>query len=154
MTATVTITSSNLTGTTVRLLCSSVTLGVKKNISNKPIENGTELAEIQTQSFNNPTYTINSLKITNATGTFSTINLLELMALKYSGTNAPTLTITYGYTDPVRGYSEQTLPHWTSSGIVTTAIPVILDTGNVNIDVKDSKEGYMPIGSLTFIQTK
>lgn len=147
--AVITLTSSALTGSPVRVLCSSVTVGLKKNLSNKPIENGTNLAEINTLSFNNPTYTLNNVKITGASGTLTFKNMLELLKLNYDGTNAPTLTITYG--------PSTTLEHMEADNnlaITAEAIPVILDAGSIVISAEDSRNGYLPMASLTFIETK
>jgi len=163
MGAIITITSSALTGSPIRILCSGVTVGIKKNNTTKPIENGTDIAEVQTQSFNNPTYSIQGLMLADAlssaeklkiepTKTLMTYShLLELMALAYDGTNAPTLTITYGRADSNRSVTSATLPQWDKTA---GPIPVILDQANVNIDTKDSLEGYFPMGSITFVETR
>lgn len=158
MGAIVTLTSSALTGSPVRILCSGVTVAIKKNNTVKPIENGTDIAEVQTQSFNNITYSIQGLMLADAlssaeklkiepTKTLMTYNnLLELMALAYDGTNAPTLTITYG-----RNSTTSTLPQWDKTA---GPISVVLDQANVNIDTKDSVEAYFPTGSITFVETR
>lgn len=149
---TITLTSSDLSPSVVRILASSISVGMKKNNTTFPIENGTNLAEVETNSFNNPTYSIQGVKLTGEANSLTYNHVLTLLAHDFNGTNAPTLTITYG-----RG-SNTTLSHlkYVSGDLTPTseAIPVILESANFNFDAKDSVGAYQPQGSLTFIETR
>jgi hypothetical protein len=150
MAAVVTITSSALTGSPVRVYCNSVSIGLSKANSIKPIENGTALAEVSTTGLNNPTYTLNGVSITGQSGTLTYTNVLELMALKYTGANAPTISIVYG-----KAGTTTTLPHLNSSlSVATEAIPVVLQSANITFDAKETQGAYLPGGTLTFVETR
>lgn len=152
---TVTLTTSDLTPSVVRILANSVNIGMKKNTSATPIENGTKMAEVQTQSFDNLTYSIQGVKFTGEAGTLTYDHLLKLLYLSFNSTNAPRLTVLYGKN------SGTTLSHMVVSSAVppvmtptAESIPVILQSANVNIDAKDSVGGYQPQGSLSFVETR
>jgi len=151
MGATVTISSSDLTPTTAIIIkCNQVTVGFKNNNSTKPTANGDDIGEVQTISQNNPTYNLQGVMITGEAGTLTYKNILELLNIDFNGTNAPLLTITYG-----KGSSTTTVPKWSATPSSSTGpIPVILDAGNINFDAKDSVGGYLPTGTLTFVETR
>jgi hypothetical protein len=147
-----TLTSSDLTPSVVRILANTVNVGIKKNNTTQPIENGINLAEVETQSVNNPTYSIQGVSITGETGTLTYDHVLKLSALHFNGTNAPRLTLTYGKPTAV------TLSHlkYVTGNLTPTSesIPVILESANFNFSAKDTASGYIPQGSLTFVETR
>jgi hypothetical protein len=149
---TLTLTSSDLTPSVVRILANSVSVSLKKNNSSPPIENGTDLAEVQTHSLNNPVYAIQGVKITGEANTLTYDHILRLASWDFNGTNAPRLTISYG-----KG-SNTSLSHlkYVSGDLTPTteSIPVILESANINFDAKDSVGAYQPQGSLTFVETR
>jgi hypothetical protein len=147
--ASITLTNAALTPSTVTVYCSSVSYSIRKNNYVQPIENGTNMAYVQTNSFDNPMITLNNVIITNTTNTLSMSNVLELLSHQYDGSNPILLDLDYGKKGVTYG-----LPKWTPTGIYQTAVSVILDSANFNISAQDSKEGYMPIGTITFVQTR
>jgi len=121
----------------------SVTVAGQSNTFSKPNANGTDIVEVQTQSFNNPLYNIGGIHFTGASGTLSYPILLSMLKHKYDGTNAITLEVQYGNGTNLVG----------SDG-VTTSIPVIVKSFNFPINTGDTDDGYMPVASLNLIETK
>jgi len=128
---------------TKRILGNQVTISGTKNNDSKPNANGTEMSQSITQSFENPKYVISGVKITDASGTLTYQDVLTLYAMKYDNTNASTLTVTYG--------TSSIVPCLTSS---TSGAKVVLESYNIVYDCTDSKNGYLPIMTLTFTETK
>lgn len=141
--ATVTISSSALSPSTKTILCSNVTVGFKRDTEMKPLANPGTLAKVQTQSQENPTYSIRGVNLTGASGTLTYSDLLTLAKINFDGTNAPTLTVKYGTATTLVGYDGS-----------TTAIPVILRDFTVNIDTKETLNGYIPQTTINFVETK
>lgn len=133
-------------GTAVRVLCNKITPSGTKNIIAKPNATGEELVEIQTQSFENPVYKIDGIHFTDESNILTYANILTLYKARYNGSNAITLNVTYG------GDSAKSLV--AACDTTSTDISVIMKTYNCPIDVTDSKDGYMPIGSITLQETK
>lgn len=146
MVASVTISSSALSPTTKTILCNTVTAGVKRDVIASPNANPTNLAYVQTQGVENPAYTVQGVLFTGASGTLTYADMLTLIKLNYSGSNAPVLTVTYGI-----GSSTQVLANFAGS---TTGISVILKDFNFPISVTDSRGGYMPVATLNFVETR
>ena len=120
----------------------SVTPGGKKNIDVSPSANIEGPVKVQTQSFENLNFQIQGVHYTGEAGTLTWANVLTLYRHKFDNSNPAYLEVTYGDTKQLTG----------SDG-VTTKIPVILESFNFPISTKDSKNGYMPVGSLTFKET-
>lgn len=140
------------TGTSKVLMGTVATVGLRKNNFTKAIENGTDKAIVSTNSYNNPIYTINNIQLISTSQLSDTTrvpltyeNILEMLDLQYDETipNPVYLKITYG--------TSSILPQ-----VDATAgpIPVILETANVTFDASDSKNAYIPIASLTFVETR
>ena len=135
-------------GTPVRVMCTKITPSIKVNNVKTPNSNIGELVEVQTNSFENPKYLCNGIKYTTGTDILTWEDVLTLAQLKYDGTNAATLTVTH------KDYNgnEVVLPSLSGA---TSGIKVLLDeTPSINIDVADSRDGYLPTGNLIFIETK
>lgn len=131
-------------GTAVRILADKVTVAGKKNNTAKPDANGTDHTEVQTNTFENLKYNISGVHYdTSVANSLQYTDVLILYKEKYNRGNAATLIVTYG--------NSTILPNLAGE---TSGISVILDDFNFPIDVKDSRNGYMPIGTLSFIETK
>jgi hypothetical protein len=113
----------------------------KRNIIAKPKANMGTQARAQIQSAENLRYVISGVHFTGTAGQLSYTDILTL----YRSTTLATLTVTYGKTG-----STSTLKGFDGS---TTAIQVALESFNFNIDMSDSKEGYMPTATLTFVES-
>lgn len=146
MPAVVNITSSALSPSTKRILCQQVTAGGKREVIVDPNANPTYLAYAQTQAVENTVYSLQGVHFTGASGTLTYADLLTLLKLNYNGTNAPLLTVTYGV-----GSSTQTLSDFTGS---TTGIKVVVKDYTFPINVGDSREGYIPVATINFIETR
>lgn len=125
--------------------CRSIKVGGQKNLSNKPNANIAGPAEVHTQTYENLTYSVSGIYLipneTNKTNQY--IDWDDIMALyktKYNGTNPAILNITYGGNDLV--------------GLENSKdIKVVIDSPNMTFDTSDSKNAYMPSGTLNFIET-
>jgi hypothetical protein len=134
-------------GTTYTVNNTGVTVGGQTNIFNKPNTNGTEVVEIQTQSFNNPTYVLQGVHFTGKAGTLTYSALLDMYKHRYTGSNPIYLMVSYG----AIASSDNTL---VASDGVTTSIPVVMTSFNFPINTQDTRDGYMPVGSINFVETK
>ena len=132
-------------GDSVRVLCNKVTASGTKNNIATPNATGTDLVQVQTQSFENPVYKMDGIHYKNESGILTYADVLTLYKSQYNGSNAITLNVTYGGDSPVSLVS--------ASDTVSTDISVILKSFNLPIDVTNSKDSYMPVGTLTFQET-
>jgi hypothetical protein len=133
--------SNSALGMTRRILSDQVSIAGTKNNDVTPNANGINLSKVQTQSFENPKINISNIRITNASGTLTYEDILELYDYKYTGTNHNVLTITYG---------ARIVPSLATS---TSGIKVILSSFNIRFDTKDSKDAYLPSMDLVFTET-
>jgi hypothetical protein len=126
----------------VTVLGGSVTYSGKKNNSAEPTANGNDIVEVQTQSYDNPLINISNIKLHDTT--YLNINDIHtLYKARYDGTDPITLKIAYDTTDKI-------VP-----GMLTdTSILVILETFSIVLDARNSDKAYMPVASLSFIETK
>lgn len=142
-TASVLLTHTGInSGAAVRVLCSGVKLSGIKNNNKKPNANANSMAEVQTQTYENLKYLVDGIKFTGEANVLSFADILVLYKELYNGSNAATLNVTYGNNTVLSGLAE------------STDISVIMDTFNFPIDVKTSKDGYLPVGSIVFTETK
>ena len=128
-------------GNPVTVKGARLTISGKKNNVSNPRANGDAMVEVQTQSYENFKYTLNGIHYTGASGILSWDDVITLYKVKYDGTNPITLNVTYGSSTILNGLSE------------STDITVVLDSLSLPIDQTDTRDGYMPIGSLTFVET-
>lgn len=152
MTQEIRLLSTALTApTSVKLLSGSVSIGYKLNTTAKPPASGNDLAEVQTQNYENPIYTISGIRLSQESGTLTQKNLLELIRSRYDGTNSHTLNITHSnYTKD----GETAVIALSNTDLATTDIPVILDSATYNINVAGSTNAYLPTLTLIFKETK
>lgn len=122
----------------------SITIGGRKNVLRQPLENGTALARVQTQSYENPTYSLNGVVVDlSNTNSIQYKDVLSLYTMKYDGTNAPVLRAKYNTNNSI-----------TDTDTTTTDVPIILESYNFPIDMRDSKDGYRPTATLNFVGTR
>jgi hypothetical protein len=130
-------------GTSYTVNATGVSVAGQTNIFNNPNANGNEIVEIQTQSYNNPTYSISGIHFTGVSGTLSYPNLLSMYRHKYNGTNPIYLVVSYGTSSSLVG----------ADG-VSTSIPVVMKSYTFPLNTGDSRNAYLPVASATFIETK
>jgi len=126
----------------IKILASQVTPSGKKNIDSSPSANIDGPVKVQTQSYENLTIGLQRILFTQESGTITYENVLTLYRHRFDNTNPAYLEVSYGTDKTLKG----------SDG-TTTKIPVVLESFNFPIDTSDSKNGYMPVGSLTFKET-
>lgn len=141
--ASVTITSSALSPSTKTVVCSQVLVGMKRDVVTNPNANPTYLSYAQTQGVENPTYVLQGVMFTGGSGVLTYADLLTLLKLNYSGSNAPTLSVVYGTSTSLVGYDGS-----------TTAIPVVVKDFTFPIDVRDSRNGYLPSLNINLVETR
>lgn len=137
----------------VRVYAKSVTPSGKKNLSSTPNANIQGPVEIQTLAFENPTYVVSGIQIVTAdANSLQYEHILQLYRQKYARTtdtvigDSTVLQVKYG-----DGVNEKMLSNVLGE---STGIRVLLEDYSYPIDVSDSKSGYMPTASLTFMETK
>lgn len=142
MVATITISDSALTPTSKIIKCNGITVSGSKNIDMTPNSNiSTGPVEAQTQSFENLTYAISGVHYTDESGVLTWDDVLILYKKKYDGTNYSILNVSYGNSTSLKGLSG------------STDIKVLLRVPSLPISATDTRDGYLPIGSLTFVET-
>jgi len=140
------IVHTSLTPTEVKVYCNQVTTSWRNNTDKKPNANGTTAVEINTKSFENPTYRLQGVhfKLSDTTS-LQYAQLISLSKLKYDGTNAPVLKVNYG---SGTGYN------LVGSDGTSTSIKVIIDSWDFPLDVSSSLNANVPIGSISLTETK
>lgn len=124
-----------------------VTVAYNVNVTAEPYANGSSVAEAQTQTFNNPTYALQGVIITERSGSVTYDKLREWATRQYNSSEKYlTLKIDYGDTS-------STL--LTDSSGATEGIRVVLKSFNASI----GKDRYIDtnkvagIASVTFIES-
>lgn len=138
------MTSVLLDGKKVR--CSACLVSGNKNITSTPNANIDGPVEVQTQSYENLTITLQGVLFPtsdlNDTTYFRYEDLLDLYKLKYTGSNQKLLTVTYGGSTVLDGLT------------ATAGIPVVIKSFNIAVNAKDTKAGYIPSGSIILVETE
>jgi len=143
MAAKVTITQASInSGNPITIYCDAVQVSGKRTVEAKPYANIGGPVEAQTLAFENPRYALRGIRFSPDLTTLTYEQVISLYKLKYNGTNAPVLSVTYG--------------NRTLKGVngTSTNIKVILESFDYPVDARDSRDGYLPTGSLVFIETK
>ena len=128
--------------TAIKILAGSVGVSGKKSIDISPSANIKGPVIAQTQSFENLTFNIQRVLFTESTDTITMEDVLTLYRHKFNNSDPAYIEAMYGEDKMLYG----------SDG-VTTKIPVVLETFNFPIDMKTTKDGYIPSGSLVFKET-
>jgi hypothetical protein len=140
--ASVTLTHSSInSGNPVEIKCNVVSISGKRNTEKAPNANADGPVEIQTQGYENLVYNITGIRYTGAAGTLTWDDVLTLYKEGYDGTNYATLNITYGESTTLKGLEG------------SANIKVILETPNLSISAEDSRNAYLPMGTLKFSET-
>ena len=140
--ATVTLTHEDInSGNPVTVLCNNIVIGGKKNVISTPDANGDGIVEAQTQSIENFTYVLSGINYTGAANTLTWDNVITLYKSKYDGTNYITLNVTYGSTG-LKGLEE------------STDIKVVVESLSLPISTVDTRNAYIPVGTITLRETK
>jgi len=79
-----------------------------------------------------------------STAELAQTDLTELIKTKYDGTNPLYLTIKYG---PI---GAETVINSLSG---ETRIPVVLESYNFPLNTTDTRDAYLPVGTLSFVET-
>jgi hypothetical protein len=153
MTTSLTLTHPSInSGVAVAVKCTTCTVsGKKNNVRNPDANSVTSQVEVQTQSTENLKIVLSGVHFTGTANTLTYAHLLTLYRLRYGGSGAvaseqaATLNVTYG-----KPGSTTTL---TGFDGVTTSIKVLLDDFSFPINMTETKDGYMPIGTITLIET-
>lgn len=168
----VTLTHTDINGgEPVVVICNTVKAGYNKINSANPNANydgDSPIVRVQTKSITNPIYTIGGvkyntgLKVIEDEVTYDDAvkvdgviyNLLteelakDLFTLENSDTNPIILNVYYGD-------GKQMLSLQKYSGSRTADIPVTLNgTLDITLSTDDSKDAYMPLGSIILLETK
>jgi hypothetical protein len=143
--------------------CSGASLSWRNNVVANPNANGGSVVEVQTQSFENPTITLNNvILLEGSTGSSTNLNyntLVQLAKIKYDGTlTYLTLKI---YTRQRANFSATEYP-LINSALATSGIRVCITNFNFQIPL-DSYEHVVavgqvegrniPEGTISFIET-
>lgn len=129
-------------GNPVTVYCDVITISGDKNNNKTANANGESMSEIHTQSYENPKYVMSGIHFTGTSGTLSFDDVLTLYTQRYNGSNATVLNVTYGDNVVLSGLSG------------SSDIDVIMDDFSLPISARDSKDGKLPIGRITFTETK
>ena len=128
-------------GDPVKVLASGLTLSGKKHLQLKPNANINGPVEVQTQSFENLTISIQGVHFTGETDTLDWDDVLTLYQSKYDGTNYIILNVAYGSDDTY------------VAGLTGTDIKCVLETPSLPINMTSSRDGYLPVGTLILRET-
>jgi hypothetical protein len=133
--------------TSYTVYCNNVAVGWKNNNSGKPYVDNTTPYEVQTNTFDNPTYSIQGVQLVGSTGSLTYAALLSMSKSKYIGTNPIYLKFYIGMDGTITQVPDST----GTTG--TDGIKVILDSWNMNVVHQESAEGKIPTLTLTFRET-
>lgn len=127
-------------GTDYTVYCKGVKFGWTNNLVSKPYANGTIVSEVQTQTWENPIYTLSGVELVERSGALTYAKLMEMAKNKYDGSNGILLTVAYGYS------TTKILPSSTGS---TTGIPVVVKSFSPAITLDRTYDGTDTVFSMT-----
>lgn len=118
-----------------------------RNLDVKPNDNIGGPVEAETLAAENLRFPIKAVKLLETPVGASIANIgwedvLTLYQMKYNGTNAPILNVTYGDSIQLVGLEG------------STDIKVVLEDFNFDFDPTSYRDAYLPEGTLTFRETK
>lgn len=142
-----TIVTLKYSGTSYNVYCNNISIGWKNNNSGKPYVNNTTPYSVQTNTFDNPIYTVQGVQLVGSSGSLTYAALLTMSKVQYTGSNPIYLKFYTG----VDGVLTQVPDSTGTTG--TDGIKVILDSWNMNVVHNDSAEGKIPTVTLTFRET-
>lgn len=144
----VTITHSSLTPNTKVIQCQSITVGGQRTIDPQPWANADGPTEVHVNAFENQRIAVGQIFFDSSSQEtrpelLTETDVLNLVKLFYDGTNAPVLNVKYGHDGEKSVLSLAMSPD----------IPVIVENYSIPIDVRDSKNAYIPTGNLSLVET-
>lgn len=137
------------------IFCTGVRVAWNNNNVSKPNANGTTAVNVQTQSFENPIYTLQGVHLTNealeSSDTITYNDLLTLAKVRYDGTSSTAIELTFTFSNS--GTTETLIG---SDG--SSPIKVVVDSFNfpfiADTEYDDgTNEYYIPIGTITLRET-
>jgi hypothetical protein len=133
-----------------KVLAGTVTFSGKRNLDAKPNQNADGPVEAQTNSYENMRIVLGSVKFPITAGDLADTaqlnweDLLSLYKQNYNGANPINLQLDVG-TDGL----------YTVPGLeATTPIKVVIDSFTFPFSAVDSKDAYMPTGTINLLETK
>jgi len=152
MTAIVRLVSSVFSGgTSKRVLCDQVSMSGKANLNSEPNANHVTPTKIHTNTPENISFNIQGIKFNNDAGTFTWANMLELYRNQYADTAATTAYLNVTYGNSTFGTSNVVTAN--TAGTTTSNIKVVLSSFSFPISARDSRDGYLPVGSMVLLET-
>lgn len=148
----VTITSSVLSPSTKTIRCQSVKIGHKRQVTTEPNANSTGVVEAQTQSYENPKYSVQGVFFTGESNTLTYDDCVLLTKLDFDGSNAPVLTVSYNLADS-NGNFTNSLQVLSDSAGGTSGVSVVVESFDATVDASDSRGAYRPTASIDFRET-
>lgn len=140
--------------TVYQVFCQTVQVSWSNNTTAKPKVNGSTVVEVQTHSFENPTYTLQGVQLIEdvSSSTFTALTyptLLSMARNKYDGTNGITFSVDYGVSSS---------KYLVGSNGSTTAIPVVIKSFNFPINTMDiysdgSNKWHLPALTIVLQET-
>lgn len=132
-------------GVTYGVLCQGVLIGWTNNTVSKPNANGTSVSEIQTQSFENPLYTLRNVELLESSSLYGSAMLtypvlISMLKNKYDGTNGILLSVNYGASSSKK---------LVRSDGVTEDIPVVIKSFSPTIGLDKTYDGSATTYNMT-----
>lgn len=136
-------------GDAMTIICQGVTVSGKKTNQVNPNANfDGDIVKIHNVSIDNPVYTINNVRFTGASGVLTYANLLALFRSKFTGSDPVYLKVVYGKT----GSTSQLVD--SQGATESDGIATVVKGFSFSINVVDSQDGYLPVATITLIETK
>lgn len=160
--ALITLQHTNInSGAKVAILCSGLTVGYSKTNMANPNANyepDTTTVRVQSKSIANPIYTLQNIKLNSGVvtvksgvTTYNTLTeemLKDFFVLENTDTDPIILNVTYGDSTTLKSLHKY-------ASVRTADIPVTFNGSvKLSIDANDSRDAYMPIGSIILLETK
>jgi hypothetical protein len=133
-----TIVTLKFGSTSYNVYCNNIAVGWKDN---------TTPYSVQTNTFDNPTYSIQGIQLTGATNSLTYAALLTMSKAQYIGTNPIYLKFYTG----VDGTLTQVPDSTSTTG--TDGIKVVIDSWNMSVVHNDSAEGKIPTLTINLRET-
>jgi hypothetical protein len=135
------------------VLADTITPSGKVNLEDKPDVNVDGPSKVHTQTFENLKIELMGVHYvhpatTTPTNVFTWDDLLTIYRTSYDDTNPVLLKVVYG-----AGDSEETLTTRDRDGNSLPYIKCILETFSYPLNVKETRDAYIPVGRMSFRET-
>lgn len=135
------------TSTTYTLDFGSVQVGYKINTESNPNANGGEIVEVQNQTFQNPTYSLQGFLLTERTGTLTFDKLRELSLRKYNPAEKY-LLLKIDYADTGSSILPDSKGNTSGIRVVIAGFSPVIGTS-----VYRESDRNVGVGSISFVET-